>query len=73
MVEGMYKLMAMQLVCLTQGLDLRKIRLRGSESKHLYEVVRSHVAFVDRDRPLDQEIRDLIERLRLQACLVGST
>ncbi len=64
MLNGVYKIMAMQLVCLAQALDLKKIKLQGAESKSMYKIVRQHVEFLDHDRSLGEEIYSLTEDLK---------
>lgn len=64
MLDGVYKIMAMQLVCLAQALDLKKIQLQGAESQALYKLIRDHVRFLDHDRSLGQEIFSLTEKLK---------
>lgn len=63
MLDGVYKILSMQLVCLAQALDLRKIQLQGAESKRFYNVVRAHVAFMNRDRSMGVEIAHLHREL----------
>lgn len=70
MIEGVYKILAMQLVCLTQGFDLKNQGLMGDESSEIYELVRTHVAFMDRDRSMGAEIQNLIAALKEKALKV---
>lgn len=67
MLNGAYKIMAMQLMCLAQAVDLRGIKLKGSESRAVYDAVRGHSAFVDRDRGLGSEIESLAQGLKESA------
>jgi histidine ammonia-lyase len=67
MLEGLYKLAAMQLICLAQALDLRKIELQGKRSQALYQTVRSLVPFVQRDVRLGEKITALKETLQRSA------
>lgn len=64
MLDGVYKIVAMQFVCLAQGLDLKKINLQGSESKAMYALIREQVQFLDKDRSLGEEIFQLTEKLK---------
>jgi histidine ammonia-lyase len=64
MVEGVYKILAMQLVCLTQALDIREVKLQGAKSQEVYQAVRAHVRFMDRDRSLGFEIANLTQALK---------
>ena len=67
MLKGVYKIASMQLVCLAQALDLKKIQLKGTESQTIYKKIRQHVPFVDRDRALGAEIFNLTEDLKRTA------
>lgn len=67
MLEGLYKILGMQMVCLAQAIDLKKINLQGDKSKDLYQTVRNSVAFLAADRSLGQEIHQLVEVLKNKA------
>jgi histidine ammonia-lyase/phenylalanine ammonia-lyase len=67
MLDGVYKILAMQLVCLTQALDLKKIQLKGERSQQVYNTVRSSVAFMKADRSLGKEIAHLVQQLKAEA------
>lgn len=67
MLEGVYKIFAMQLTCLAQAMDLKSIELQGSESKRMYEMIRTHVAFMDKDRSFGGEILNLSLALKESA------
>lgn len=64
MLESLYKISSMQLVCLAQALDLRKIQLQGKSSLANYKMIRSHVSFVKADRSLGQAIQNLTDELK---------
>lgn len=64
MIEGVYKILAMQLVCLTQAMDLRGAKLQGERSQTIYQLVRMHVAFMSGDRSLGAEIHHLTQALK---------
>jgi histidine ammonia-lyase/phenylalanine ammonia-lyase len=64
MIQKTYTLLTLQLICLAQGLDLKKIRLRGTTSSRLYKQIRSHVPFVAHDQALHQPIENLREQLK---------
>jgi len=66
LIDSLYSVMALHLVCLAQALDLRGIRLQGAGRK-VYEGVRAAVPFVEYDRPLDNAIENLKKRLREEA------
>jgi phenylalanine ammonia-lyase len=67
MLEGVYKIVAMQLVCLAQAMDIRDAKLQGAKSQEIYHQVRAHVAFMDRDRSLGAEIHSLTQALKESA------
>ena len=67
MIEPLYTIQAMYLICLTQALDLRGIRLKGDESQAMYQLVRDTVPFVSRDKALGEEVKVLAEKLKLRA------
>jgi histidine ammonia-lyase len=58
---------AVQLAALCQAVDLRGAGGLGGGSRAVYDLVRRHVAFVDRDRRLDREIADLSAAIRAGA------
>lgn len=67
MLQPMYRIMAMQLTCLAQATDLRKISLQGSKTKEIYNLVRSHIPFVKQDVSLGKSIVNLADSLKKQA------
>lgn len=67
MLKGVYKISAMQLVCLAQAIDLKKIELQGAESKALFQTIRAHVPFISSDVSLGKPIFDLTEALKKNA------
>lgn len=58
MLEKIFTIQAVHLICLAQALDLRGVKLRGADSARLYQQVRRHVPFADRDRETGSAIRD---------------
>lgn len=68
-LKGVYKIAAMQLVCLAQAIDLKKIQLRGQTSKELYETIRRFVPYVNHDVSLGRQIFELTEQLKRTAKL----
>ena len=62
-LDSLYSITAMYLVCLTQALDIQGRELRGS-SKNLYEFVRGHVSFVEKDKSLGFALQKLAKALR---------
>lgn len=67
MAEGVYKILGMQLVCLAQALDLKKIKLQGKKSSDIYQTVRNSVKFMTHDRSMGEEIHQLVQSLKEQA------
>lgn len=67
LIQSSFRVVGLQLVCLAQAIDLRRISLVGTESKKLYELVRKHVPFVDKDQELGPAISALIEDLKRHA------
>jgi histidine ammonia-lyase len=67
MVAPLQTITAMYLTCLCQALDLRGLKLKGSRSRELYALVRSHIAFVTHDQALGERVRELTATLALQA------
>ncbi len=63
-IESLYSTMTMYLICLAQALDLRGVVVQGSDSKPIYDLIRSAVPFVDRDRALGDGIELLRARLQ---------
>lgn len=71
MIEPLFTIQAMYLICLAQGLDLRGVNLKGSTSRFVYELVRETVPFVSADKPLGNEVRALAEKLKRLAAAKG--
>ncbi len=65
-LDSLYSITAMYLVCLTQALDIQGRELTGS-SKELYDFVRRHVPFVEKDKTLSKGIESLTTALREQS------
>ena len=63
LIDKLFSLTSCYLICLTQGLDLRGISLKGKTSTKLYNLVRKVAPFVKRDTPLDSNIIDLKKEL----------
>lgn len=64
LLEPLFTIAAMYLICLTQALDLRGIQLGGPVSTRYYQLVRDVVPFVSRDMALEQPVRALAAKLR---------
>jgi histidine ammonia-lyase/phenylalanine ammonia-lyase len=63
-VELVQEIAALHLAALCQAADLRGADQLGAGSRAVYDVVRRHVGFLDRDRRLDTELRSLVDALR---------
>jgi len=64
MLAKSYTLIALQLICLAQALDLKKLQLKGEKSHSLYRQLRSLVDFADRDRAMATPIQKFVESLK---------
>jgi histidine ammonia-lyase len=64
LIEQLYHVQALTLVCLAQAIDLRKIHFKSSESQQLYTRIRKSVPFISRDQALGREINQLTESLK---------
>ena len=67
LLEQSYTIQAMSLICLAQALDLRGIKPQGAAEKKLYETIRQVIAFVERDQPLGEPVRQLTQVLKTWA------
>jgi histidine ammonia-lyase/phenylalanine ammonia-lyase len=67
MLQKMFTVTSMHLICLTQAIELRGYKLRGAKTAALFDFVRQHVPFVRHDQPLGERILVLSEALRVQA------
>jgi histidine ammonia-lyase/phenylalanine ammonia-lyase len=63
MLQGVYKITAMHLLCLAQAIDLRKISLQGEKSIKIFATIRSFVPFVSQDTSLGEPIAKLYKSL----------
>lgn len=64
MIKGLFTITSMQLVCLAQALEIKKIQLQGEESQQLFNLIRTHIPFVKNDMSLGQQIKSLSEELK---------
>jgi phenylalanine ammonia-lyase len=71
MIEQLYTIQSMYLICLAQAIDLRGIELQGAISKQMYELVRQTLPRVKRDIALGNSVKILSERLKNQAATQG--
>lgn len=67
MIEKLFTIQAMYLICLAQALDLRKFVLQGQTSRQIYELIRKVVPKVTRDTSLGDQIKALSEKLKEQS------
>ena len=66
-IDPLYTIQSMYLICLAQALDLRGISLKGHDSQAMYKLVRKVVPRVSMDQPLGEQINRLASELRLLA------
>jgi histidine ammonia-lyase len=71
MIESMYTIQSMYLICLAQALDLRGVHLQGQASRQIYGLVRSVTPKVSRDQALGDAVRTLSEKLKALAAKQG--
>jgi histidine ammonia-lyase/phenylalanine ammonia-lyase len=71
MIEPLFTIQSMYLICLAQAFDLRKIQLKGKTSITFYQMIREIVPFVSRDSALGEPIQALSERLKKLAYKQG--
>lgn len=71
MIEPLYTISAMYLICLAQGLDLRGQKLEGRDSTRLYNMVRARTALVSKDTALGDQIAALARDLQQLAIEKG--
>jgi histidine ammonia-lyase len=64
LLDALARLIACELVCAAQALDLRPARARGSGAEALHAQVRRHVAALADDRPLGDELEALAVSIR---------
>lgn len=67
MIEPLFTITAMHLTVLAQALDLRGIKLQGSTSREVYDLVRGVLPFVARDKSLGDAIDSLRTQLKSQS------
>jgi histidine ammonia-lyase/phenylalanine ammonia-lyase len=64
MIDQVFTVAAIYLICLAQALDLRGVQIVGPVSRYYYDLVRSITPFIDSDRALERPVRELANRLR---------
>lgn len=70
MIDGIFKLMAMQMTCLCQAVDIQKIELQSAQTQKLYKLVRQRIQRVSVDARLGESITALVADLKKEA-LIG--
>jgi histidine ammonia-lyase len=68
-LDNSYPVLAIEFMAAAQAFDFRKPLKPGKASQAAYDVIRSHVAFLDDDRPLFDDINHLSEAVRSQEIL----
>lgn len=71
MIEPLYTISAMHLICLAQGLDLRGARLSGRDSVRIYNMVRGRASLVSKDTALGEQVAALARDLEQLATEKG--
>lgn len=66
-IDSLFTVESLHLICLAQALDLRGVKLAGETSRRMYDAVRSQVPFVERDTPLESGVRGLSSALKVLA------
>jgi histidine ammonia-lyase len=64
MIEQLFNVQTMVLICLCQAIDLREIKLQGNASQNFYQLIRKTVPFVKADQPLGKQIQALANQLK---------
>lgn len=64
MLEPLFTISSMYLICLAQALDLRGIKLQGHDSSFLYSEIRALVPFVSHDQPLEKYVVLVREKMK---------
>ena len=64
LLDALARLVACELACAAQALDLRPARARGAGAAATYERVRTHIAPLDDDRSIGDEVEALAASLR---------
>jgi histidine ammonia-lyase len=64
LLDALARLIACELACAAQALDLRRVRSPGAGAAALYARVRVHVATLAEDRPLGDELEALAASIR---------
>lgn len=64
MIELSFEVVALAAICFAQALDIRGVKLKGSRSKTLYNLVRERIPFVEKDVALDESINLIVEDLK---------
>lgn len=64
MVEGVFKLLALQLSCLCQAAELKSIEFKSSQIQSVYTLVRRYVPHVTTDMSLGENITNLVAKMK---------
>jgi len=63
-VELAQNVAAIHLLALCQALDLRGARKASPKTRVAHELVRSHVPFLEGDRRMDTDIKEIVDLIR---------
>jgi len=64
MIEKLFTIQTLNIVCLAQALDLKEIQLKGESSQKLYNMIRNHIPFVTHDQELGSKLKPLTQSLK---------
>jgi histidine ammonia-lyase/phenylalanine ammonia-lyase len=65
LIDPLFRLQTLALVCFAQAIDLRERKLAGAASRDLYATIRETIPFVKRDTSLGRQVEALTEKLKL--------
>jgi histidine ammonia-lyase/phenylalanine ammonia-lyase len=67
MIDQAFRVQTLHFVVLAQALDLKGVKLKGGKARDVYNLVRSHIPFVERDIALGDALQGLEKDLRRMA------
>ena len=70
MVDGVFKMLALQLVCLCQAVDIKNIHLKSPVLQNIYKKVRLHIPRISQDVALGESLQKFITALQSEALLL---
>ncbi len=64
LIEQLFNVQSMILICFAQALDLRGITLKGALSREIYQLIRATIPRIESDRALGPAIQSLASQLK---------